>query len=222
MIVLGIETATALCGTGLAGDSGLIADYRLIRGHAHAERLAGAVEKVLADADLRPQDLAGIAVSIGPGSFTGLRIGLAFAKGLAFAHDLPLLAVPTFTGLVSSLPPIAPAACVLIVSRKGEVYRGLYLWRDPGWGMEGDVKVLPEESLCEGLPDGRIVFLGPGVPVHRERIASCGRAVFLESGYLWPSGYGVAEAGRRMLARGETADTDGLVPLYLKRFQGVD
>lgn len=221
MIVLGIETATPLCGVGLADESGLTADYRLIRGFAHAEQLAGAAQKILADAEIRIQDLSGVAVSIGPGSFTGLRIGLGFAKGLAFSHDLPLMAVPTLTGLVASIPPLAPSVCALLVARKGEVYRAVYGWQDAAWHIRKDVDVVSADSICDGLPEGDVLFIGPGALVHRDQIQHSGRAVFPDDIYSHPTGYGVAAVGRTMLAAGQTSDLDSLVPTYLKRFQGV-
>ncbi len=221
MIILGIETATSLCGVGLAGESGLIADYRLIRGFAHAEQLAGAAQKILTDAEIQFQDLSGVAISIGPGSFTGLRIGLGFAKGLAFSHDLSLMAVPTLTGLVIPIPPLAPTVCALLVARKGEVYRGVYIWQDAAWHLLKDVDVVSAEAICDGLPDGDVLFIGPGALIHREVITACGRAIFLDDIYSHPTGYGVASVGRKMLAAGEMADIDSLVPTYLKRFQGV-
>ena len=221
MIVLGIETSTSLCGVGLADESGLIADYRLIRGFAHAEQLAGAAQKILSDAEIQFQDLSGVAVSIGPGSFTGLRIGLGFAKGLAFSHDLPLMAVPTSSGLIATIPPLASTACALLVARKGEVYRGVYVWQGSAWCIQQDVEAVAAGAICDGLPEGDVLFIGPGVLAHRDEIASFARAVFLDDVYSHPTGYGVAAVGRTMLAAGQTSDLDSLVPTYLKRFQGV-
>ena len=222
MMVLGIETATDLCGVGLAGDEGFVADYRLLRGHVHAEHLPAAVEKVLKDAGLLPKEIDGIAVSIGPGSFTGLRIGLGMAKGMAFGLDKPLVAVPTMDGLVSQVPGLCEWACVMLIARKGEVYQGLYRWEKGSWGMVGRYKVVQEEKIGEGFPEGEVLFLGEGTTCHRETIQErTGGARFLPPVYSLPSGYGVAEKGMELLQKGEVAEIDKLVPLYLKRFQGV-
>lgn len=222
MKVLGIETATSLCGVGLAGDEGFVADYKLLRGYIHAEHLPVAVERVLMDAGIPADEVDGIAVSIGPGSFTGLRIGLGLAKGLAFGLDKPLLAVPTMDGLVSQVPDVCEWACVMLVARRGEVYQGLYRWENGSWKLAGDYDVIPEDTIGDRLPEGEILFLGEGAICHRGIIQKKVKgARFMTSVQSLPSGYSVAEKGRELLQTGQTVDIDTLVPLYLKRFQGV-
>lgn len=221
MKVLGIETATPLCGVGLVGDDGFIADSRLLRGYAHAERLPGAVKNLMADADVTWKDLDGVAVSIGPGSFTGLRIGLSFAKALAFAHDLKLLAVPTMDALVSTVPPLCPTVCCMLVARKTEVFRQLFRWSGSGWKAESEIEGVLTSDLMNGLPEGDLLFAGPGTLAHREQLHARPASRFVETIHDYPTGYGVARLGLDMLRSGRIADPDTLVPDYQKRFQGV-
>ena len=222
MMVLGIETATVVCGVGLVGDEGWVAEYRLRRGYTHAERLPGAVEKVLADAAVSPEQLDGIAVSIGPGSFTGLRIGLGLAKGLALGWEKPLAAVETMDGLVSQVPGMCDRACVMLVARKGEVYQRLYAWEDGRWTSFGAYQLVQEDKIGKELPEGDILFLGEGAACYRERLRQRKTGTrFLGPALALPSGCGVAVRGRELLTRGEVTDADALVPFYLKRFQGV-
>ena len=222
MMILGIETATVLCGVGLVGDEGLVAEYRLRRGYTHAERLPGAVEKVLTDAEISPGQLDGIGVSIGPGSFTGLRIGLGLAKGLALGWEKSLVAVETMDGLVSQVPGVCDWACVMLVARKGEVYQRLYGWEDDRWMAVGAYQLVQEAGVGKGLPKGDVLFLGEGAACYREMLRQRKKgAKFLGPALSLPSGYGVAARGRELLMGGEVADADALVPLYLKRFQGM-
>ena len=222
MKVLGIETATQVCGVGLAGDEGLLAEYRIVGKTIHAEHLPHAVETILKDAGVSAENLDAIAVSMGPGSFTGLRIGMGVAKGLALGLEKPLVAVPTMDGIVSQAPSSAAWACVLLIARKGEVYRGYYRWMENSWKLVGEYETLSETQICDGLPDQKILFLGEGAACYREIIRKrIKRACFPPQSLSLASGYGVASKGRELLKAGKTADIDSLVPMYLKRFQGV-
>jgi tRNA threonylcarbamoyladenosine biosynthesis protein TsaB len=222
MTVLGIETATAVCAVGLAGEAGWIAETRIFAGNAHAEQLPGCVQNLLAQARLPVERLDGIAVSIGPGSYTGLRIGLAFAKGMAFALGKPLAAVPTMEGLVSSLPVCFPAACVLMHSRKGEVYRGLFRPAGGRWLPEGECAVVGVDRLCDGIPGGEVLFIGEGAELHRQAIEKlCPNPRFFPALHSLPSGACIAVEGRARLSAGRMDDPDALVPFYMKAFQGV-
>ena len=222
MKILGIETATQICGVGLAGDEGFLSDYRLYRGAIHAEHLPKAIEAVIKDAGISVEDLDGIAVSIGPGSFTGLRIGLGMAKGLAMGLEKPLVAVPTMDGIVFQAPGYCQWACVMVIARKREFYQGLYRWNKDSWELEKPYRVVSDEKIGDELPEGEILFLGEGDAYWREKIQKRIRgAHFLSPTLSLPSGYAVAETGRRLLLEGQIADIDTLVPLYLKKFQGI-
>lgn len=219
MIVLGIDTATRVCGVGLAGESGLIADYRLQQGYAHAERLAGAVEMVVRDAGFGFSDLEGIAISIGPGSFTGLRIGLGFAKGLAFSLEVPIAAISTMDALMDPVPPLCSEAWVLIPARKGEVYRQVYSWKHKSWRYLNPSHEVLVEELSSRVSDQNVLIVGPG----DDPVILNGKSIQrLDPVYSLPSGYHVARLGREKIRTGQTEDLDALVPDYIKRFQGVE
>lgn len=222
MTVLGIETATPVCTAGLAGEKGWIAETRIFAGNTHAEQLPDCVRNLLNQASIPAEKLDGIAMSIGPGSYTGLRIGLAFAKGMAFSLDKPLIAVPTMDGLVSAIPDVFPRVCVLIPSRKGEVYRGLYRRDGARWRAEGECDVAVEERLGDGLPEGDILFIGDGARLYRSAIENqCLKPHFFTDAYSLPSGASIAAEGRKRMISGLRDDPDALVPVYMKAFQGV-
>lgn len=126
-LLLGIETTTSLGGLALAGADGLRAEYAADVHGSHAARIMPGVERMLAEAGLAAGELAGIGVSIGPGSFTGLRVGVATAMGLARAAGLPLYPVPTLEAAAWPVPaPPGGAVAVAMVARKGEVYGGVF------------------------------------------------------------------------------------------------
>jgi tRNA threonylcarbamoyladenosine biosynthesis protein TsaB len=221
-VVLGIETATPVCSVGLVGAPGLRGEMSVPAGNAAAERLPECVKSVLSAAGLTPASLDGVAVSIGPGSYTGLRIGLAFAKGICFAADKPIAAVPTMDAWVRLVPAVLPAAWVLMHSRRGEVFRGEYRPEAGRWKRVGAFEAVPVEDLARGLPEGPVLFLGDGALKHREAIERiCRDPRFPEGEGPPPSGAAVAEAGREILAAGGADDLDGLSPMYLLTFQGM-
>ncbi|HMD14275.1 MAG TPA: tRNA (adenosine(37)-N6)-threonylcarbamoyltransferase complex dimerization subunit type 1 TsaB [Bacteroidota bacterium] len=131
MIVLGIETATAVCAVALVDDDVVRAERRYEIPQAHSEKLMECVDDCLKSAGLVLSSIDGIAVSIGPGSFTGLRIGLSVAKGLAFAADKPLIGVPTLEAL--AVQPVRKGVAEtddvivpMIDARRDEVYIALF------------------------------------------------------------------------------------------------
>ncbi|MBN2355030.1 tRNA (adenosine(37)-N6)-threonylcarbamoyltransferase complex dimerization subunit type 1 TsaB, partial [candidate division KSB1 bacterium] len=121
MIILGIETATQVCGVALARDGVLLCEYRSNMKNIHARVLTASIEKIWQDAQVEAGQLNGIAVSIGPGSFTGLRIGLSTAKGIAFAVGCPIMAVPTLQALAHQAPVTAGTICPILRSRPDQV-----------------------------------------------------------------------------------------------------
>jgi tRNA threonylcarbamoyladenosine biosynthesis protein TsaB len=218
MYVLGIETSTKTGGAAVVSETGLIAEYTLNVEATYSERLMAAVDRVLADAGLAVSGLDGFAVSVGPGSFTGLRIGLSAVKGLALATGKPVAAVPTLRALAWNLPYSAYPVCPLLDARKNEVYAALYRY-------EGDVLVqeLPESAIAlaelAGRIPGNVVFTGEAALLYRAAIRELfgERALFAPLSAMVPSAASVAEIGMAMIKNGGQADADSLTPLYIRR-----
>jgi tRNA threonylcarbamoyladenosine biosynthesis protein TsaB len=140
MILLGIETSTAVCSVGLARQStpsmntsgnviDLISEKSLVESHIHSEKLLTLIQELCDEQQLNLSQVDGVAVSIGPGSFTGLRIGLSTAKGLSFALEKPLVAVPTFESIAKSalmLHPECDRIIVCIDAKQREYYIGTF------------------------------------------------------------------------------------------------
>jgi tRNA threonylcarbamoyladenosine biosynthesis protein TsaB len=126
--VLGLDTATAIASVGLASDSALIIERHRPVGSSHARCILPLIDEVLRAAELRLGALDLLAVSIGPGSFTGLRIGLATIKGLALGCGLPVVGVPTLQAYAAALGPRPGTVWPVLDARKGEVYAAGYRW----------------------------------------------------------------------------------------------
>jgi tRNA threonylcarbamoyladenosine biosynthesis protein TsaB len=216
MRVLGIETATDMSSVAIADESGLTAEFTMCRGAGHAESLPLSVKTLFDRTGLAMDSLSGLAVSIGPGSFTGLRIGLGLAKGMALSLGLPLAAVPTLDALAARIPP-APWAAIVIPSQRNEVYLGLYRFGSNGWSLSDPVRFIPTDRVFEELPQGGGIMAGPNADAFRDGLHRADVIIHR----LLPSALTIAEAGIRKFQKGETSDLDSTVPFYLKRFQGV-
>ena len=216
MLVLGIETATWVGGVGLIEDQQVIAEYTWHTGRTHSEMLVPLVRRMMEDARRELADLDGVAVSIGPGSFTGLRIGLSTAKGLCFSLGCPLVAVPTLDALASRMLFSAYPVCCMLDARKKEVYAAIYdtsegvLQRQ--WGPEAIDPDRAAHRLCRTA-----VFVGTGATLYRERILSLANDARFAPGELnAPSAVAVARLGLGALEEGDRVDLAGIEPMYLR------
>ena len=171
-----LETSGRVGQVGLARGGAVVRTVVLDDRRRHARDLAGAVSGVLADKSLRPVDLNGIVVGRGPGSYTGLRIGLMSAKALAYALDCELRAVETFAAIAAQAPPPATSLWVIADALQGHVYAQPYAKRENVWVSTGDLRIEPAADWAARVRAGDWVS-GPGVTEHRERISRIGSVV---------------------------------------------
>ena len=210
MRVLAVETSSLAGGVALLDGERLVAEYLLDVSVTHSERLMAAVERVLADARWTPRDLAGLAVAVGPGSFTGLRIAISTVKGLALALDVPIAPVPTLDAMAAALPWAALPVCPVLDARKHEVYASLYRWDGAAMRREWDYLALAPEALAARLTEPTLL-IGDGAP---HVVSSFARAV--PPPRRLPSPACVGALGLERLRRGETVTPAALAPLYLR------
>jgi tRNA threonylcarbamoyladenosine biosynthesis protein TsaB len=218
MLILGIETSTRTGSVAVVSDDCVIAQYSLNIELTHSERLMKTVDRVLKDTGLAFTDLEGYAVATGPGSFTGLRIGISTVKGLAFATGKPVAAVPTLQALAWNLPFAGYPVCPLLDARKKEVYAALYKPDDPFPLLMMPETVISLGQLAAGIT-GTTVFTGEGSLIYRAEIEKLfsTRALFAPRAASLPSAASVAEIGLAMLSDGKKADPDLLTPIYIRR-----
>jgi len=208
--VLAVETSSLAGGVALLDGERLLAEYLLDVRATHSERLMPAIDRVLADTGWSPGDVEGLAVAIGPGSFTGLRIGLSAVKGLALALAIPIAAVPTLDAMAASLPFADLPVCPVLDARKGEVYASLYRWDGDGMRREWDYLAVAPEELAARITEP-VILAGAAaglVPTPHARLAPAHRRV------LSPSAVGVLGLAR--LTAGETVSATDLLPIYLR------
>jgi tRNA threonylcarbamoyladenosine biosynthesis protein TsaB len=210
MKILALETSGPAGGAALLDGDRLRGEYTLNILATHSGRVMTAVDRLLDDAGWRPSDLEGLAVAVGPGSFTGLRIGISTVQGLAMALGLPVAPVPTLDALAATLPFASLPVCPVLDARKGEVYASLYRWDGHAMRREWDYLAVSPGEVAERLTEPVIVlgdgagaidspFACPAPPARRLPSPAC-----------------VAQLGHALLVAGVSVAPDGLGPIYLR------
>ncbi|MER3524571.1 MAG: tRNA (adenosine(37)-N6)-threonylcarbamoyltransferase complex dimerization subunit type 1 TsaB [Ignavibacteria bacterium] len=217
MNVLGIETATMVCGAAVAIDGLIIAEQSLVEKNVHAEQIIGLIDTVLKRSALQPRQLDVVAVSIGPGSFTGLRIGLSVAKGLCYALEKPLVAVPTLEALAWRAFDARVVRTLYLLpaldARRDEVYCTLYRTNGTMLRREWDVRAMTVRELVEATAGLACTITGDA----RSKVALQLPATQLVPDALAMCSAGaVARLGAEMAQRNEFADVRSAEPAYVK------
>ncbi len=219
MKILAIETSTMLGGVAIMDDSeGLVAEMRLNVKTAHSERLMTVIDHALKQAGMAIPDIDVFGIAIGPGSFTGLRIGLSTVKGLSFATGKPVVSVPTLEAFAWNFPYPAHPVCVMLDARKKEVYAAVFKWSGSGFDRVVEERSVKPADLVKGL-DGPVIFAGEGASLYKDSILEIagGNAIFAPKQDMVPSPANVAFLGLGKAVNGDFAEPMGLVPFYIRR-----
>ena len=218
MIVVGLETSSTNAGIAVIRGGQVLAETSLEMDAVHAEKMPGILERTMGDLGLQWTEVEGFAISIGPGSYTGLRVGLSLVKGLAYVTKNPVAAVPTLDAIAFQVPCCRYPVHVLADARRGRVYEARYDTAG-GWPKQiTDFRVGPLEDMLESIED-KVLLVGSGVDEHRARIVS----LLGELACFPPPGTGrlmassTAFLGLDRLKKGEQSDLNGLEPLYLRK-----
>ena len=212
MLVLGIETATSTCAVAL-WDGQLVGEIRYKLRARHAEIIAGMARELVQQSNYSFEALEGVAVSLGPGSFTGLRIGMAIAKGMAFAQDIPIAGIHTPDAIAAIIPPPASQIIIAMPSRRGEIYAARYRLLDDVFQREGQIEAVELKSLREWAGEIDLIA-GPGMQAVMQANVKGFR--FLPEQFWEMTATSVARLGARKLISGECDDLAALEPAYVK------
>ncbi|HIE65677.1 MAG: tRNA (adenosine(37)-N6)-threonylcarbamoyltransferase complex dimerization subunit type 1 TsaB [Nitrospira sp.] len=228
MKILAIETSTLAGGAALMNEAGLISVCHLEPEARHSEQLLTAIDRLLKESKILLSDLDGIAVSIGPGSFTGLRIGLATAKGLAMGTDIPMVLVPTMEVIAAAFPEAKGLTVPILDARREEVYWSLFDYRQQNLIRHRPDQVTTVRKALEEIDrfllesadpaTDEILFAGDGAVKYQKYIVETigPRARFPSQDPLFPSAKQVAERGLLLLEKGEVCSHEQAVPLYMR------
>ncbi len=218
MKILGIDTSTMMGAVGIVDDELLVAEMRTNVSLTYSERLMEHIDTLLKSARLTLDDIDGFAVSVGPGSFTGLRIGIAAVKAMAYASGKPVAAVNSLEALADNLPYCRHQVAPVLDARKKMVYCAIYKITDTVRRVVLPPSVITPDELVDAIEEPT-VFLGEGAYVYRELLAGqlCCQALFAPKAYGYPSGATVAFRGLKEINAGNVADPMSLTPLYIRK-----
>jgi len=167
-MILCLETATGVCSAALCDDSRVISVAAASPGMSHASQLTIIIQQLLEESRIKATDLEAVAVSKGPGSYTGLRIGVSTAKGIAYAANIPLLGINTLTSMCYGYLTLHPETlssdmllCPMIDARRMEVYNALFTI-DGTMVKETSADIISQSSFSEELENKKIIFFGNG------------------------------------------------------------
>lgn len=219
MNTLLIETATQVCSVVLASEGRILARRDSDVPNAHSTRLSVFIQEVLDENRLTPRDLGAVCVSAGPGSYTGLRIGVSSAKGICYALGIPLVSVPTLLSMAALYyrqhPEYKGLVCPMIDARRMECYTMMVA---PGLDVlrPTAADVITEDIFDEYLNRGEVTFIGDGAAKTRPLLGNHPNARFDDSFRL--SAEGMIDLAAQRLAEGKTEDVAYFEPFYLKDF----
>lgn len=219
VLILALETSTGCGSVALTRGDGrtgkVLGEYTLQPEITHSRRLLGSVRAMMDALQVSWNDLDGIAVSQGPGSFTGLRIGMAAAKGLAMAADCPLIGVPTLDGLACQLTPTTLSTYLVLDARKQQVYAARYTFSALTCERQGAFEVLSGEQLGAKIQEPTLVA-GPGVAACADQLQTHPLASLVHAAVLHPRAATIGFCGARVLEQAGFVAPTNLLPLYVR------
>lgn len=211
MKILAVDTATQSCSVAVLDSSHLVAELTHNHGLTHTRRLMPMIDSVLDDCGFSVEDMDGLAVTRGPGSFTGLRIGLSTVKGLAFAASRPVAGVSALDVLARQFPFTRCRICAMIDARKNEVYAAEYQWGAGGLETLRRARAAAPEAVLTEIADlhGPCLFVGNGAGRYRDLIT----AMQGRQAWFCPEGQSVIRAAVVGIMAQEVFDAGGEIPL---------
>jgi tRNA threonylcarbamoyladenosine biosynthesis protein TsaB len=218
-LILNIETSTSVCSVALAEDGQLLSLKEENKGNTHAEHITLFIEDVIKQAGKNISQLDAVAVSSGPGSYTGLRIGASTAKGLCYGLDKSLISVSTLKALACRVEPLDEQTllCPMIDARRMEVYCAVY---DSALNeiLPVTAKVIDADSFSDLLASRKMLFFGDGAAKCKSVLSHQSNAVFIDD--VFTSAASMVGLSHQKYLNKEFEDVALFEPFYLKEFYG--
>ena len=222
MKILAFESSAKAASTALLSDGLLLAEYTQNSGQTHSRTLMQMAENLLRNCDLGPQDIDACAVADGPGSFTGVRIGMACAKGFAWGRQLPLYGVSTLEAMVRGAACADGVYCACMDARKGQIYNAVFDWTAGALLRRTEDRAIAISELLQELQSmpGPVYLVGDGAKLVFDTLIDENLPLQLLPEHLCQQrASGVALAAMEKIAAGEPGDAAALTPNYLRQAQ---
>ena len=222
MKILGVDTSTPIGSIALIDGDNVVAEHTLDIVQAHSSRLMPAIDSVLKWGDITVDGLDGCAVGIGPGSFTGIRIGVATIKSICYAVDKPIVGVSTLEAIAYNLRWSNSIICPLLDARRSETYGAIFKGNTK-WERLSEDLCLPIDAFLDRIradtvPDCTINFVGDGLVTYRDAVRENlgDRVHFADAIFNVPRGATIAYLGAQRLQHGDSDSYWTLVPNYVR------
>lgn len=219
--ILGIETSALVASVALIEDGKKIAEYTINDKLTHSQTILPMIQELCSRVKLDLKTLDYIACCSGPGSFTGLRIGAATAKGLAHGLHIPIVPVPTLDALAYNIFNTNRIICPIMDARRQQVYSAFYEWKENKLVRLTEYMAEPIETIinmAENL-EKEVIFLGDGVPVHEEELKKRKKFFFAPANCNMQSGASIASLAIELIQEGTAIDGNLFAPFYLRKAQ---
>lgn len=223
MKILAVDTSSMVAAVAVTDNTRLLAEYALNHKKTHSQKLMPMIKEAMSELELSPRDIDVYAASSGPGSFTGLRIGMTIIKAMAYAAEKPVVSVPTLDALAYNIPSTESIICPIMDARNNQVYSALYRWE-----RSSQVKVTEYMGVHIGelvdLIKGknrRVIFLGDAVNIHMDYLKSEfeDKCEFAPGNLMLQRGSSVALVALQKASAGQLENCFDAVPFYLRKPQ---
>lgn len=223
MKILALDSSGLVASVALLEDDTMVAEYTTNFKLTHSQTLLPMLDELKQRVQLELESIDAIAVAMGPGSFTGLRIGAATAKGLGLALKKPLIPIPSVDGLAYNLFGAKGIICPIMDARRNQVYTGLYCFEDGEFIVKKEQCAVAMQDILDELKnqDEKVTFLGDGVKVHKRLIQEVlgNQAIFAPAHVNKQRGAAIGALGELYMLKGKAVTADEFEPEYLRKSQ---
>ncbi len=223
MKILALDSSSLVASVAVMEDKKLLGEYNVNNGLTHSKNLMPMLTELMKTLGLKPSDIDIYAASIGPGSFTGIRIGVTSIKAMAYATGKPVVSVPTLDALAYNAEGFDGVICPIMDARNNQVYTAAYRYEDGRQVRLTEYMGVPVPELVEILKgmDSKITFLGDGVYVHRDFLSGSllDKCFFVPEINMMQRGASVAYAAFNDALEGKLQDAFSMLPFYLRKSQ---
>lgn len=223
MKILALDSSSSAATVAVMEEDQLLVEMVVNYQRTHSEKLIPMVEAALTECSLKPKDIDVFAVTLGPGSFTGLRIGIAAIKAMAQVLGKPTVGISTLDALAWNLPYAREQICPIIDAQQDRVYTASYQWHSRGMERLGEYEVIEIDALIQRIQNSgtRTIFVGDGIERFQEKLAAGlgDLAVFPPKALEFPRGMALVELTKRAVEQGALVPPQDLLPIYMRKSQ---
>lgn len=223
MKILAVDTSANVATVAITENDRVVGEYFINHGKTHSQKLMPMIKELMKSLDVNCADIDLFAASNGPGSFTGLRIGVTSIKAMAYVAQKPVIGVPTLDALAYNIPANESLICPIMDARNNQVYTAIYQWEQDKMVRVSEYMGIPIEALLKLIQskNSKTTFLGDGVTLHRNLLKESleEQCVFAMENSMLQRASSVAKAASIMIAEGKVENYFEMVPFYLRKSQ---